>query len=108
MSGVINIREPIWKGMMVGVDSYKFNDLLYVQILYKNVHGSKMFPFILKMRGNIARMYPVQRIQGHEIHLIPIKDFEPTTLRIGKLGRRSKAKQTPRVSDVPGTTIVYG
>ena len=54
MSGVINIREPIWKGMMVGVDSYKFNDLLYVQILYKNVHGSKMFPFILKMRGNIA------------------------------------------------------
>ena len=77
---IIRIKEPIWKNRSVGIDSEKIGPILTVMIDYKDKEGALVFPHTYRMKGLVARTYPTMKIKGHDLHIIPIKDFTYETV----------------------------
>lgn len=65
----INILEPIWKDESVGLDLAKcaVGDTIEVQILYKNIHGVRVYPFVYTIPAYRVKEYPTQMRKGGKI-----------------------------------------
>lgn len=70
-----NIREPYWKFKGVGLAENKMtDDILSVDILYKDQLGNRVHPETLYVRKNIAmlgRLHVVPR-SGTRLRIVPI------------------------------------
>jgi len=75
---LFSIREPIWKTRSVGLNQRELYDekIIFVDILYKNKEGKRIYPNRLTMESEKVRSYPTQIVKGVVLHIIPISDFE--------------------------------
>jgi len=78
---IICIKEPIWGTKSVGVAEYKMTDEFYVEIIYRDRYGNKVYPFYYKMTKEKAKYYPLQIIKGTKLRIIPINDFKKYKLK---------------------------
>lgn len=80
---MIKIKEPIWKNRSVGIaESKMLDEVIEVEILYKDKTGNRLYPGIYKMNWAKAMTYPKQVIRGVNLRIIPIKDFEATGIKM--------------------------
>ena len=69
------IRTPIWKTRSVGLAEYKLADINYVEILYKDKQGQRVYPNKYKISREEILKYPKQFV-GVDLRIIPIKDLK--------------------------------
>ncbi len=82
MNVLIKIHHPIWNGRKVGLARHKLvGDMVNVCIEYRNKEGLLEFPHVYEISCSKARQYPVQKIRGVEVHLIPIADMKAIAVR---------------------------
>lgn len=74
----IKIRTPIWKTRSIGVAEYhfSFNNIIEIEITYKNKQGEKIYPDIYVLSWDKASQYPIQIVKGTRLRIIPISDLE--------------------------------
>lgn len=72
---IFNIKTPIWKTNSIGLAEHKLADINYVNILYKNNLGIKLFPDRYKISKEKALKYPTQFV-GVQLRIIPISHLE--------------------------------
>lgn len=78
----IKINTPIWNGRKVGLARHKLTgEKVNIIIEYRNKSGRLEFPHVYEISCRKARTYPVQKIRGVEVHVIPIADLESVAVR---------------------------
>ena len=74
----IKIRTPIWKSRSIGIAEYhfSFNNVIEVEITYKNKNGVKIYPDIYVLSWGKASQYPVQIVKGTQLRIVPINELK--------------------------------
>jgi hypothetical protein len=75
---LFRIKEPIWKDRSVGLALDKIplhDDLVKVEILYKDKQGKFIYPHPLYISSLKALRYKYQIVKGTKLVIIPIKDM---------------------------------
>jgi len=73
----LNIREPIWKTRSIGIrDSLKFQGEIAIKIAYKDKAGNKVYPGTYLIKGDKLRDYPIQKVRGLSLRIVPIRELE--------------------------------
>ena len=71
------IRVPIWREpRSVGIANHKIESWNTIEILYRDRDKKRLYPFVYVIRGEEARKYPVQTVQGIDLRIIPINDLK--------------------------------
>lgn len=70
------IKEPIWKDNSIGIADFRLNSDLLINITYTNKKGERVFPDTYIVKKDKILKYPVQRIKGKRLYIIPINDLE--------------------------------
>lgn len=69
------IRTPIWKTRSVGLAIHKLADMNYVDILYKDKSGQRVYPNRYKISKDRVLTYPSQFV-GVDVKVIPITELD--------------------------------
>ncbi len=77
---VIDIREPVWKDLTVGINERAFtnNNYALVRIMYaEKGTGERTFPELYRCTKELAFKSPEQVIDGHiKVRRVKIADME--------------------------------
>lgn len=72
------IKEPKWKDRTVGLSEHQMiDDVLEIEIVYRNTQGNRMWPKPLYIRKEDALKYPEFYTKRGKVKLrmIPIRDL---------------------------------
>ena len=75
---MIRIKTPIWKDRSVGIAEDKFNPfgtVTKIQILYRKIDGTRLYPQTFFITKEKAFTYPVMVVRGVTLRIIPIADL---------------------------------
>ena len=70
------IKEPIWMTKSIGIASHRLKTDLFVDILYRDKDGQRVYPNTYIIRKDAVNKYPFKILKGHKIYEIPISDLE--------------------------------
>lgn len=71
--GYIKIHTPIWNNREVGIAKFRFGTgYCDVEIGYKNENDELIYPDVYTITEEQAKQYPVQRVKGIDLYIIPI------------------------------------
>lgn len=72
------IKAPIWGTQSVGIAHHRVlgDSFIEIRIAYKDKLGNKVYPFNYNMHMSKVRSYPTQMVNGTELHIVPINDFD--------------------------------
>ena len=72
----IEIRQPIFHSMSIGIAEYKLDHgEVAIEITYRDKHGERMFPGTFLLTPLEACRYPLQKTRGVDLRIIPIKSL---------------------------------
>lgn len=94
---MITIREPIWKDRSVGIATHKIQQgLNEVEILYTDMRGKRVFPYIYRMTSDKMSTYPIMKVKRVPLRVIPIADFD----HAGKIEERVEMKPKEKEAEL--------
>jgi hypothetical protein len=72
------IKEPVWGQRAVGIANHRLvsGTTMEVTISYRDAQGQLVYPYKYKMACRTMKTYPVQKVKGVVLHIIPIADFK--------------------------------
>jgi hypothetical protein len=80
MAGILKLKSPVWGGgsPKFGIASYRLSgDSIYVECLYENKDGERVYPFRYRIACTKAKTFPKQRVRGGVLlYVIPVEEFE--------------------------------
>lgn len=104
---LVRIKEPIWATKSVGIaeDILDRTNETYVEILYTNIRGWRIWPYLYVISREKAMKYPIQRVKGRTLRIIPIAALtEKENLCLNQKTKESKSNEpvsTNHEKDVP-------
>jgi len=73
---LFKIKEPIWKTRSVGLNEDRLEEENFVQILYKNKSGEKLYPSTYRMSKERVLSFPLQILREIRLRIVPIIELE--------------------------------
>ena len=70
------IHEPIWKDKTIGINEAKLKEINIIEIDFRLKDGTRLYPDLYSMTKEKILTYPVQKIRGNKLRIIPIKNLE--------------------------------
>ncbi len=72
----LRIKEPIWISRSIGIsERWIISDELYINILYKDQYGNKIYPANYKIKTEKILKYPIKYCGKIKLYIVPIKDL---------------------------------
>jgi len=76
MKNKLKIKEPIWITKSIGIASKRAFADLYIEIMYKDQYGNKVYPAQYFIQAEKIITYHYRYIGKNRIYIVPIKDLE--------------------------------